>query len=242
MKEVTCGKIKISDVKLQYYEKGRGKEKVIVIFHGNGMNTTSFKKLFLELSKEHHVIGIDTRGHGKSEIGKKVLSIELFAKDFTEFFKVKKLKKPCIIGFSDGANISMVMCKKYGDEIDKVVLISGNYKAEGLKLWGTIIIKLYINLLKILGLCHKKFKGKALIAELMVKDIGIEKKDLEKIKNKVLVLCARNDVIKLKHSIEISRFIKNSKIIEIKKSNHLNIINKNETIEEIRSFLKEERS
>ncbi|MGL5414398.1 MAG: alpha/beta fold hydrolase [Clostridium sp.] len=239
MEGVFEGKIKVFDIKLHYYEKGNGLN--VVVFHGNGMNTVSFKKLFLELSKRYHVIGIDTRGHGKSEIGKKVLSIEQFADDFMKFFEVKNIKEPSIIGFSDGANIGMMMCKKYGKYINKVVLISGNYNEDGLKTWGRILIKGYISILKILGTCIKKMSKEAKIAKVMLGSIGVDESDLNKIKNEILVLAASNDVIKLNHSLNIKKAIKNAKFIEVKKSNHLNIINKDETIREIKMFLKDER-
>ena len=74
--------------------------------------------------------------------------------------------------------------------------------------------------------------------ELMMKDIGIADNDLKDIKTNMLIIHAENDLIKEEHILRMKELIKGCKLKKIKNSTHSDIINKEETINEIMEFLK----
>lgn len=59
--------IQINDIKLNYYEKGKGN--TLLLLHRNSLNGSIFKYLFKHLSKQYKVIAMDSRGHRLSESG-----------------------------------------------------------------------------------------------------------------------------------------------------------------------------
>ncbi len=59
------------DIKHFYLEKGIGD--VLILLHGNGENCDYFEHQIKEFSRYYHVYAIDTRGHGKTPRGHKLL-------------------------------------------------------------------------------------------------------------------------------------------------------------------------
>ena len=60
-------------------------------------------------SKEYQVIAVDTRGHGRSTNTQSQLTFPLLAEDLAGIIQQEHLTKINLLGFSDGANIAMVL-------------------------------------------------------------------------------------------------------------------------------------
>src|SRR6202795_1993246 len=63
-----------------YYETYGGGFPLLLI-HGNGESINSFKGQIEALSRRHKVIAMDSRGHGKSELGTTALTYEQMSED-----------------------------------------------------------------------------------------------------------------------------------------------------------------
>lgn len=150
---------------------------------------------------------------------------------------MKGIKSVNIIGYSDGGNIALVLSKMCPQLINKMIIISGNYKVEGIKRWGRIAIKIFILILIPLIKYSESAKIQKWKLELMLMDIGFSKEDFLKIIQPTLILAAEKDLIYEHHTNEIHDFVNNSKLIIIKDSNHFNIINKKETLQVIEKFI-----
>ncbi|WP_084764241.1 alpha/beta fold hydrolase [Clostridium massiliamazoniense] len=226
----------IGDITLNYYERGSGK--TLIFIHGNGLSSKVFKKMYMYFSRFYRVIAIDTRGHGLSKSGNIPYTVNLLSEDFIKFCNIKNIKKTSIIGYSDGGNIALMIAKKEPTMIDKLVVISGNYKAEGVKLW----FKTYVLTSKIPLILLKRFSEKARIKlwrlNLMIRDIGIKDEDLASINTPTLVMCAEFDVISKKHTETIHNYIKGSIIKLVEHSTHFNIVSKENSLKIIDKFLK----
>lgn len=225
----------IDGVILNYYEKGQGDS--LIFLHGNSMNSESLYNLYNYFSKRYKVIAIDSRGHGLSECGEVTYSINLFADDVVTFCNKKRLSNICIIGYSDGANIALMIAKKYPQLIHKLVIISGNYKVNGIKKWFREIIKFSIILLSPFAKYFKSVKIQKWKFDLMLNDVCISEIDLNQIIKPTLVFGAENDLIYEKHTFDIHRNIKGSRLEIIKKTNHFNIISNMESVSIIDEFL-----
>lgn len=228
----------IGDIKLVYYEKGTGD--TVLLIHGNSMNSIMMKKMFNYLSQFYHVVAVDSRGHGGSESGKKAYSIELFAEDMVEFCRNKFLNNIIVIGYSDGANVALRIASRYPDLARKMVLISGNYNAHGLK-WLIRIPAVFIKL--IMEIIKKIFPNTRFTLwkiNLLLSNYGITEKELEKINTDILILAAKHDFIYRKHQIEMSRHLKNAHMYVVRATNHINIIVSKRTFNIIKTFIERE--
>lgn len=229
-------KVEIDDFMMNYYEEGEGEN--LIFLHGNGMHSIQFKKMFKKFAQFKKVIALDMRGCGGSTYGDKNISMHLLVDDIIMFLEKKQIKKATIVGYSDGANLGMMIAKKSPDLVSKLVLISGNYNTDGVCEWFKLVLKIYRLILKIGALFSKNFIKKIEILNMMFEDMKLDDSDLKKFNMKTLVLYCGIDVIHKKHSRRIHELIKNSAIIYVRNSTHESIIRNNFAINEIESFIK----
>ena len=228
-------RLAIDDITLNYHEKGQGD--VLIFLHGNSLDSGIFVNLYDYFSEKYKVVAIDSRGHGSSESGEVPYSIDLFADDIINFCSKKKFANICLIGYSDGANVALMIAKKYPELIHKLVIISGNYKVDGIKKWLRNILKLLIILLIPFSKYFTSIKIQKWKFDLMLNNMGIAEIDLRKIMKPTLVLCAEKDLIYEEHTLDMHKNIKDSVLKVIKKTNHSNIIFSNQIIRIIDEFL-----
>ncbi|MGL4739486.1 MAG: alpha/beta fold hydrolase [Sarcina sp.] len=231
--------IKIDDFTLGYYENEIIEDDCLILLHGNGMSSEHLSKIYDSLKFDKRIISIDIRGCGDSTKGTREIHIQLVAKDIITFLEAKQIKKATFIGYSDGANIAMLISKFAPQKVDKLVLICGNYNLEGICLWFIILLRIFEWMLKVGSKFSNKIEKRLEVLNLIFDDMELTDGDLENIKAKVLVLYAGIDVIHKDHSRKIGRLIQNSKIKQIKTATHENIVRNKEALKDIRDFVLE---
>lgn len=236
---MTNKKLILNDITLNYYEKGNPNSESIILLHGNGMSSEHLSKLYNSLDTSKNIISLDIRGCGKSSKGTKEIHIDLIAKDILEFINAKKLTKITIIGYSDGANIAMLLSKLAPQKFNKLILICGNYNLSGICLWFLLLLKIFKYTLKIFSKISLSAKNRLELLNLIFDDMNISENDLKQIQSKTLILYAGIDVIHKKHSLEMNALIPNSKIKLIKRATHENIVRNLDAINTIKSFILE---
>lgn len=94
--------VQSGDARLYYEVYGKGTP--VVVLHGGGVGTPYEMGCIIdELRKNHEVIVISTRGHGRSEIGHSPLTYKQKGEDVLAVMDAAHVKKAMIVGFSDGA-------------------------------------------------------------------------------------------------------------------------------------------
>ena len=71
-------------IKNYYIEAGEGFP--LILLHGNGEDHTYFTHQISYFSKNHRVLALDTRGHGKTPRGTAPFTIRQFAEDLKRFW------------------------------------------------------------------------------------------------------------------------------------------------------------
>ena len=92
-------------IKHNYIEKGEGE--VLIMLHGNGLDSSYFYHQINYFSTKYRVIAVDSRGHGRTPRGDKPLTILQFSEDLRIFMDMHDIEKAHILGFSDGANVAI---------------------------------------------------------------------------------------------------------------------------------------
>lgn len=123
MNEFTRKVFKTSDdVSLSYISAGRGKP--LVLIHGWSQSAEQFKYQISAFAERYHVIGIDLRGHGKSEKITYGYRISRLSKDIQELIDFLQLEKPHLLGHSMGCAVIWSYIDLFGtNEIDRLVLV-----------------------------------------------------------------------------------------------------------------------
>lgn len=97
--------IQANGVSIYYETQGHGEP--LVLLHA-GSVTSDMWEPYLEAFAEHYgVITPDLRGHGRSDNPKGAMSYQQLADEIVAFIEVLDLRKPLIVGFSDGGQVAL---------------------------------------------------------------------------------------------------------------------------------------
>ena len=130
-----------------------------------------------------------------------------------------------------------MIAKKYPQLIHKLVIISGNYKVDGIKKWLRNIFKFLIIILMPFTKYFNPIKIQKWKLDLMLNDMDISEIDLKRIMKPTLILYAENEFVYEEHTLDMHKNIKDSVLKVIKKTNHSNIIFNKKIIKIIDEFL-----
>lgn len=198
-------KIRVNNVDLNYEEYGQGNP--IILLHGNHEDLTIFDTLISDLRKNHKVYAIDSRCHGKSEDTDEI-SYELMRDDIIAFIYEKKINKPVLYGFSDGAIIGIMIAIKNKELLSRVISSGVNVTPNGIKMYYTIMNYLF----------YKLTKDK--LTKMMIDEPNLTKEELNSITIPVNLIVGQKDAIKLSHTKYIHENIKDSTLEVIKGEEH----------------------
>lgn len=231
------GYLKSGSANIYYEIFGEENSEAVILLHGNGESGRSFKKLIPLISDKYKVIAIDSRGHGKSEFGSGQLSLGTMAVDVVNIIEALGLEKVNIVGFSDGANIAMLVALKNNELINKIVLIGGNYNFWGLKISSALMIAIGYYCSKWGGLVDSRNRFNKEYFSLMFKEPNLKREALKYIKEPVLVINGDRDMIKISHAKAIADTIPKGQL-KIVKGDHFWVYrNSEEAAEVIKEFI-----
>ena len=189
-----------------YYEKS-GEGSPVILVHGNKETHKIFDVLIPELSKEHTVYALDSRGHGLSA------SVDTFhyadmAEDIIAFIQGLDLVKPAFFGFSDGGIIGLIAASRHPSLFSSLVISGANLTPRGLKFFTRASIRfLYL-------------KKRDPLFALMLKEPHIKKSDLAKITIPTLVLAGSKDIVKKRETKRIASSIPYATLKILQKESH----------------------
>ncbi|MEH7505634.1 alpha/beta hydrolase [Neobacillus drentensis] len=113
--------LQVGDLQIHYEIEGEGAP--LIILHGMGNNSQSWKKQLQGLSKQYTVIAWDAPGYGKSSDPK----VEL--KDFKKFADVLKgfieklnYESVTLLGHSMGSAIALDFCYRFPEMVDALII------------------------------------------------------------------------------------------------------------------------
>lgn len=111
------------DARIYYEIYGEGKP--FVVLHGGGPGSTYEMGVFIDRLKENfRVIGVSTRGHGRSEIGHTAFSLKLRADDIRSVLTDAGVTEPAmVIGFSDGGYSAYALAAYYPESVKRMITI-----------------------------------------------------------------------------------------------------------------------
>ena len=122
--------MKNGKAKLFYQEGGSGD--ALLLLHGNGESSDIFAQQFPFFTKYFTVYALDTRGHGRSELGVKRLTFKQIAQDILALLDKEGIQRIHVLGFSDGGNLGLYLAAHHPERIASLIAMGANYEADGL--------------------------------------------------------------------------------------------------------------
>lgn len=200
------------DSRIVYDYYPRKNSEMVVLIHGNAGNRHYFDAQLAIYQRNFQVLAFDSRAHGQSSNNAKILTFDQIADDVANLLNAEKIEHAAIIGFSDGANVAMVVAKKYPAMVDCLVLNAGNFRQSGLILWVRFLDKVAYLITKMLSLVSYRLKHYVQIQRLLMQNIPLEWQDLKKIQAPTLVISGNHDVVRPAHTRKIASLIPNSEL------------------------------
>lgn len=121
--EITSKGIALPDnTVVHYLEAGQGP--VLILVHGLGASSESWRPAMLHLAKRYHVIAPDLRGYGKSDKPRADYSVAYHASELNSFIDALGVKKTALAGNSMGGWIAALTALDHPDKVSHLVLVA----------------------------------------------------------------------------------------------------------------------
>lgn len=124
-KLTTTGHVDHEGARIWYAEVGKGSP--VVLLHGGSASSDTWgNQVPALIASRHRVILVDSRGHGRSTLGELPLSYELMESDVIAVMDELHIDVAAVVGWSDGANIGLVMAMKHPSRLSALYAFGAN--------------------------------------------------------------------------------------------------------------------
>ncbi len=209
------------------YYTVRGKGAPVVFLHGNNEDGTIYDKFAPNFYDESKVYAFDSPYHGKSVSGSEISYLS-FAKELAAAFQKLELQKPALIGYSDGGIIGLLIASNSLYELSGLITLGANFSPDGLKKSCIKAIKAELSVID--GV-------KKSIAELMLNEPYISKKQLAKIAVPSLIIAGERDLVKTSHTRRLADSVKGAEMFIVPGAGHF-VIKHDNCVQTIKKFLR----
>lgn len=200
-------------------ESGEGAP--LVLLHGNGEDSTYFKRQFPVFARRFRVIAVDSRGHGGSTAGEEELTIGRMADDLLAVLDALGLERAHILGFSDGGNVALVFALRYPERVDKLILNGANVRMlRGVQPWVQLPLYPVCGLLSMLSRRDEGAARRLAVLSLMTRGYGVDFADLERIGAETLVITGEHDMIRTEETDRIAAALPRVRRVTIPGAGH----------------------
>src|SRR5687767_12820920 len=226
--------ININGKNIYYEEYGQGTP--LLLLSGGGINRSirDFGKCIPGLSKHFRVIAPDTPGQGRSEQTDS-LSYDLLTDFMSQLIDSLKIDSAYVMGWSDGAIVSLLLADRRADKIKKAIAVGANNGIRGFVLPdGFPLDSVKIPALEYWAPSNKK--------DIEWYNTLTPKKDWRKMVNNmnrmvyakeyfpnsvydginipVMIVLGDRDMISIEHGLEMNKLIKNSQYCVLPNTTH----------------------
>ena len=121
-KTIHLNKILLQNKIIAYKSWGAGK--AVVFLHGFLENQTMWDVFIPELCKTHQIITLDLLGHGLSDVGTAMQTMEEQAETVAALLAFLEIKKATLIGHSMGGYVALAFADLYPEKTEGIALLN----------------------------------------------------------------------------------------------------------------------
>jgi 3-oxoadipate enol-lactonase len=115
--------IDLNGVQHHYVSKGEGPP--VVFVHALGGTLHTWYGVMENLALHHHVVALDLRGHGRTDVSSGKVSIPAYADDVAALIAALELPAVTLVGHSMGTLIAQHLAQTRPELVDNLVLVGG---------------------------------------------------------------------------------------------------------------------
>ena len=242
------------NVRMYYEEHGEGEP--LLLMHGGASTIEIFSGLTPELANRYKVILPERRGHGRTPDVEGPISYDLMAQDTIAFMEAAGIISAHLVGYSDGANVGMLVAMSRPDLVKKFVSISGNFNVNGLTKEALAFFQSAIpetfehHFAKLVEMYKQTTPDGSehfpIVFEkwkrMWLEEPKILPQNLSRIRAPTLIIAGDRDIITFEHTIELFRAIPKAQLCIVPGSSHFLVFEKPRLVTQtILDFLADER-
>lgn len=208
----------VNGVKLYYEIYGKGEP--LLFLNGNNSSMWRFSNQFQYFKDKYKIVGLDSRGQGKSTADSTKLTYELMAEDVNTFLDKLHLKKVNILGWSDGGNIALILAMNHPDKVNKMAIMGTVLYNNDASVTAETnqLLRKQVKEMEARGVAKTSMDYR--LKMLLLTEPHINPDSLQKIQAPTLVMAGQYDVVKRKHTELIAKKIPKSQLIIFKGADH----------------------
>jgi pimeloyl-ACP methyl ester carboxylesterase len=125
------GRANVNGISLYYATIGHGSP--VVLLHGGLSNSDYWGNQVKALARQHTVIVMDSRGHGRSTRDARPYGYDLMADDVVALLDTLHIARADVVGWSDGAILGLDLAIRHPNRIGKVFAFAANTVTSGVQ-------------------------------------------------------------------------------------------------------------
>ena len=191
----------INGIRLHYETYGAGQP--LLVIHGNGGSIRDMGYQIQFFTPNYRIIAADSRGHGQSGMGPGRLTYEQQAEDLNALLDKLEVKSACVLGWSDGGILGLLLAIHHPDKVAKLAIMGANLNPNGAYNWALQWVDRENKTVDAMIAKGDKTQPWPVLKQylnLLGTQPQIPVADLAKIKAPTLVMAADRDVIRLEHT------------------------------------------
>jgi pimeloyl-ACP methyl ester carboxylesterase len=198
-----------------------GAGRPLVLLHGNGESHHIFDRMVPLLAPRHRLIGLDSRGHGRSPRGDGALTIARIADDTDEALEALGLDGVDVLGFSDGGNVALELALRHPGRAGSLVVVGANLYPDGMTATALAPIRAMHGVLRPASRVLPAARRLAELYALMTQDPSIDPSDLARVDVPALVVAGGRDAIRPGHTRLIAASLPHARLAIIPHAGHM---------------------
>jgi pimeloyl-ACP methyl ester carboxylesterase len=208
------------------YCEAYGRGKPLIMIHGNNGSIATFAAIIPYFSQKYRVILADSRAQGKSVDNKDSLTFEMMADDESALMDSLHIDSAYVLGWSDGGVVALLMAIRHPQKVIKLAASGANLRPDSSaidpELWKSQKHTYNLSKNKVLTTEVEKNKWKIFLLDWLQPNIPL--KAIRTIQCPSFIIGGDHDLIPVKHTIQISQNIPNSKLWIVPNSGHATLI------------------
>lgn len=188
---------------LRLYYEVYGQGTPLLLIHGNGESIAEMRFQLDEFRKDHLVIAMDSRDHGKSADSTGPVTYELMTDDLAALVDHLGKGPVDVVGHSDGGIEALLLAIRHPTKVRKIVAAGANTYPEGVKPDALEGMRATLNGLTLEQRKTPQGRRKWKLHHMMLTEPHISPKALAGIQAPVLITSSDRDMIRDEHSMEV---------------------------------------
>jgi len=119
--------LQVNGANIYYEERGHPDKPFLLLLHGGFGDIEDLNSMLSYLTDDFRIIGIDSRGHGKSTLGNEPLTYAQIQSDVEAMLTQLKISRLSIIGFSDGGIVGYRMAASKKITVEKLITMGSSW-------------------------------------------------------------------------------------------------------------------